>query len=129
MRKVLEAVFGGDIAVRKFMSGHQIFMDCYGNEDSEEGLKQQNRLISWMDQGMEDLYIRPCYQSVGRAALISDPSVHEIFEKYFGLLAGYVEYQFYQNHDSLPEIIDYFDPAFAYEACKSHLNEIKQNEK
>ena len=129
MRKLLEAVFGGDIAVRKFMSSHSIFKDCDGKVDPEESLRQQNRLIDWMDQAMEDLYIRPCYQSVGRAALQNDPSVHEIFEKYFGLLSGYVEYQFYQNHDSLPEVVDYFDPAFAYEGLKMRLKEIKQNEK
>ena len=125
MRKVLEATFGGDIAVREFMSAHPLFKDSDGNEDWEENTKQQNRFITWMDQAMEDLYIRPCYQSVGRAALQNDPSVHEVFEKYFGLLSGYVEYQFYQNHDSLPEVIDYFDPAFSYEALKMRLKELK----
>ena len=125
MRKVLDAVFGGDVAVRKFMSAHPVFRDCNGNVDCVESLKQQDRLIGWMDQAMEDLYIRPCYQSVGKAALLSDPSVHEIFEKYFGLLSGYVEYQFYQNHDNLPEVIDYFDPAFAYEGLKMRLKEIR----
>ena len=116
MRKVLDAVFGGDVAVRKFMSAHPVFSDSDGTVD---------RFIGWMDQAMEDLYIRPCYQSVGRAALSGDPSVHEIFVKYFGLLAGYVEYQFYQNHDNLPEIIDYFDSAFAYEGLKMRLKETK----
>ena len=100
MKKLLVATFGGDTVVKNFMKNHEFFI---------ENPKWQDKVIAWMDGAMEDCYIRPCYQEVGREALEEDEGISEIFDKYFGDLAGYVKYQFYQNHDNLPQVIDYFD--------------------
>ena len=100
MKKLLEATFGGDTVVKNFMKSHDFFIS---------NPEWQEKVIGWMDTAMEECYIRPCYQEVGRDALEEDEGVSEIFDKYFGELAGYVKYQFYQNHDNLPPVIDYFD--------------------
>lgn len=120
MKKLLDATLGGDLYIREFAKNNPFFME------HKEALEQ---FILWMDSTMEDFYIRPCYQEVGKEALQADSEIAEVFKKYFGELAKYVELQFYQNHDQLPNVIDYFDNSLAYEWLKQQLETEKATKK
>lgn len=113
MKKLLDSTFGGDIAIREFSKKTKFFI---------ENPEWTEKLILWMDQTMEDLYIRPCYQEVGREALENSEEIKESFKRFFGDLAGYVEYIFYQNHDQLPDVMDYFDNSIAYQWLQTLLD-------
>lgn len=118
MKKVLDATYNGGIEVEKFMSKHPFFIE---NPDWKKKMNQ------WMNSAMEDCYIRPCYQQVGKEALQADEGVNSIWRTYFGELADYVEAMFYQDHDQLPEIPDMFDVTVAYEGMKMQLEMEKNN--
>lgn len=113
MKKLLDSTFGGDMIIREFAKRNEFFI---------EHPEWADNLIAWMDQTMEDLYIRPCYQEVGREALEKSEIISPIFKRFFGDLSGYVEYQFYQNHDQLPDVMDYFDNSLAYQGLEALLN-------
>lgn len=113
MKKLLDSTFGGDMIIREFAKRNEFFI---------EHPEWADNLIAWMDQTMEDLYIRPCYQEVGREALEKSEIISPIFKRFFGDLSVYVEYQFYQNHDQLPDVMDYFDNSLAYQGLEALLN-------
>lgn len=112
MKKVLEAIWMGDRVMAKLMADMPYF---------KENPKEQKQLIAWLDQTMEDCYVRPAYQCLDRNQLEEDEEINALFETYFGESSEYVKLQFYSNHDNLPDVIDYFDNAVAYEGLKMAL--------
>ena len=76
------------------------------------------RIQSYTQGVMEDMYIRPSYTRTDREELRTDAALHSLWGEFFGDNAPWVEKMFYDLHDSQPEVPDLLGDMNTYEFWK-----------
>ena len=76
------------------------------------------RIQSYTQGVMEDMYIRPSYTRTGREEMRSDAALHSLWSEFFGDNAPWIEKMFYDLHDAQPEVPDLLGDMNTYEFWK-----------
>ncbi len=117
MIKLLESTLGGDDAFGEKMDTIPFF---------KEHPQCRAKVLRYIDDAMDSFYITPCYQILGEEALRNDPRIHQIFEKYFGMHAEFMERYFYMKQNAEPETPDILGEGLTYENCLKMLEDYKK---
>ncbi len=117
MIKLLESTLGGDDAFGEKMDKIPFFI---------KHPELKNRVFKFIDDTMDSFYITPCYQLLGEEALRNDSRISQIFEKYFGTHAAFMERYFYIKQNAEPEAPDILGESLTYENCLKMLEEYKK---
>ena len=117
MIKLLESTLGGDDAFGEKMDSIPFFM---------EHPERRGEVFAYIDYAMDNLYITPCYQIIGEEALRNDPRIAQVFEKYFGTHAAFMERYFYMKQNAEPETPDILGESLTYENCLKMLEEYRK---
>ena len=74
----------------------------------QEHPEQRQRGTEYILDVLEMAFVAICYQEVGKEAVKKDGAVRRVFEEYFGDMAYFPEYLFYQSQDRREKAPDIF---------------------
>lgn len=76
------------------------------------------KIHSYTQQVMEDMYIRPSYTRTDRDEMRSSEELHSLWGEFFGNNGPWVEKMFYDLHDSQPQVPDLLADMNTYQFWK-----------
>lgn len=97
MVKILDAVFGGNIAIVKRLNTIDFF-----NENNE----YKEKILNYINYVMDMYYTIPTYQVVGKEVILNDPKIDAVFKLYFEEQACFMKMYFYDRLDKMEKIPD-----------------------
>lgn len=118
MVKTLDAVFGGNIAIVDRLNTIDYF---------KENKEYQEKILNYINYVMDMYYTIPTYQVVGKEAILKDPKIDAVWERYFGEQACFMKIYFYDRLDKMEKIPDIAGASPTYEQCLALLKNNKEN--
>ena len=100
LAKTLRALFGVSRPMERAMEGIPFF---------DEHPEYRDKIIDHSLSVLDDFYVTPALQGLGRAAAEADGTVREAFRSHFGYNARCAANLFYNYHDTLPRTEDVMD--------------------
>lgn len=109
MTRVLRSMFEASKEIASCMDRMPFFL---------EHPEYVQRVHSYTQGVMEDMFVRPSYSRTSRKEMMEDMELHNLWEEFYGENACWVERMFYELHDLLPEVPDLMGDMNTYEFWK-----------